>query len=104
MNETLDQQIERLKAEHGTLFRLDLPYNNGEATILLKSLDRVTYAAAAKLLEKDEMLATETILRSLTVGGDITAEDVIKDFESLRAAAPLLVEIITPKTGNVTRL
>lgn len=105
----LEKQIAELKAKHGALYRLDIPINlgknpEGEETLILKSLDRVTYSAGAKIMEKDELQAAELFLRSLTVGGTVDVEEIIKDFNALRAAAPLLVEIIAPKVGNVTKL
>lgn len=103
-NSMKKDEIKKLKAEHGTIYRLDIPTAEGEETLILKSLDRVTYSAGAKIMEKDELQAAELFLRSLTVGGTVDVEEIIKDFNALRAAAPLLVEIIAPKVGNVTKL
>ena len=102
--ESLENQIEELKAKHGVIFKLEVPTDSGEQILLLRKLDRVTYAAGSKLMEKNELDAAEMFLRSLTVGGTISVEEIIKDFDAMRTASALLAEIITPKRGNVTKL
>jgi hypothetical protein len=96
------EDLQELKAKYKTLFKLNIPTDNGEKTLYLRKLDRVTYSAGAKLMEKDELQAAEMFLRSLTVGGDV--EEIIADFDSLRVASSLLVEVIGTKTGNVAKL
>ena len=100
----LNEQISELKAKHGTIYKLDIPTDDGDKCLLLRKLDRVTYAAGSKLMQKDELQAAEMFLRSLTVGGDVDVEDIINDFDSLRIAASLLVDVIATKTGNVAKL
>jgi hypothetical protein len=95
--------LEELKAKYTTIYKLDIPTDEGEKVLYLRKLDRVTYSAGAKLMEKDELQAAEMFLRSLTVGGD-DVEEIIKDFDSLRVASALLVEVIGTRTGNVARL
>lgn len=91
-----------LKAKYGTIYKLDIPTDEGEKTLILRKLDRVTYSAGAKMMEKDELQAAEMFLRSLTVEGPV--EDIIKDFDALRVASTLLVEVIGTRTGNVAKL
>jgi len=44
------------------------------------------------------------ILKSLHIGGD-EISPVVNDFDSLRVASELLIDIITPRTGgNVAKL
>jgi len=98
----MEKVFNELKEKHSKIYWLDIPESdeNGEKTIFLRKIDRVTYSASQKLLEKDTLQATEMILRSLHVGGD-SVEDVINDFDQLRAASELLVDVITVKKGNV---
>jgi len=96
------QEIQEAKAKYGEIFKLDIPIGDAEVSLYLKKLDRVTYSAGAKLLEKDELQAAEMFLRSLTISGPV--EDVIKDFEALRIAASLLASVIGTRTGNVAKL
>jgi hypothetical protein len=98
-----EKEIKELKKDYPTLFKLEIPMDEGDKVLLLRKLDRVTYSAGLKLMEKDELQAAEFFLRSLTVGGD-SAEDVIKDFEALRIASGLLVNVIGTKSGNVQKL
>ena len=102
MAEITEKEIESLKAKHGEIFKLTIPLQDDEVVLILKKLDRVTYSAGSKLLEKDELLAAEMFLRSLTVAGPV--EDVIKDFEALRIAASLLGTVISTRSGNVAKL
>jgi hypothetical protein len=96
-------EIDEVKAKYGGIYKLEVPTDDGDKVIYLRKLDRVTYRAGAKLMEKDELLAAETFLRSLYVGGD-DVEEIIKDFDSLRTASALLVDVISTKTGNVAKL
>jgi len=98
----MEKVFNELKEKHSKIYWLDIPESdeNGEKTIFLRKIDRVTYSASQKLLEKDTLQATEMILRSLFVGGD-SVEGVINDFDQLRAASELLVDVITVKKGNV---
>ena len=99
----MEELIEQLKTKHSELFRLDIPTSNGDKVLILRKLDRVTYSAGMKIMEKDELQAAEVFLRSLTVGGD-NVEEIIKDFDALRTASQLLVDVIGVKKGNVARL
>lgn len=98
-----DKEIKDLKNAHGSIFQLDIPTDDGDKTIILRKLDRATYSAGSKLMEKDELLAAETFLRGLYVGGD-ELDPIIKDFEGLRVAASLLSDVIGTRTGNVRKL
>lgn len=91
-----------LKSKHGKVYKLDIPTDEGEKTLYLRKIDRLTYKAAMKMMEKDELDASEMILRALTVEGD--AEEIIKDFDALRVASSLLIEVIGTRTGNVAAL
>ena len=96
------KNINELKEKYGKIFKLEIPTDEGDKVLILRKIDRLTYKAAMKMMEKDELSASEMMLRALTVEGD--AEEVIKDLDSLRTAAALLVEVIGVKTGNVQAL
>ena len=100
----LEQQIKELKAKHGVIFKLEIPTDDGEEILLLRKLDRITYKAGSKILEKDEIEASEVFIRALTVGGTCDADKICKDFDALRTASSLLADIVAPKSGNVTKL
>ena len=101
MSKKVKVNIEELKAKYNTkkIYVLDIPTDEGEERLYLKKLDRLTYKAGIKMMEKDELLAAEMFLRSLTVEGDVEA--VIADFDALRVASQLLIEVIGVRTGNV---
>jgi len=91
-----------LKEKYGKVFKLDIPTDNGEKVLYLRKIDRLTYKAAMSMMEKDELEASAMILRALTVHGD--AEEIINEFDDLRVAGSLLVEVIGTRTGNVAVL
>lgn len=97
------KEIEDLKVKHGDeLFQLSVPVNGKENVFILREVDRTTYKAGIAMAESDEMEAASMYLRALCVFGDV--EPVIKNFASLRTAAGLLLDIVTPPKGNVVRL
>ena len=103
-NEFTPEILAELKQKHGELFKFEIPNSDETETtvLILRKLDRVTYSAGVKLLEKNELQAAELFLRALVVFGPV--EEVIKDFEKLRVASTLLATVVGTKTGNVTRL
>ena len=99
--------IEELKEKYGRIYELEIPFEDdaGEVTtefLYLRKLDRKTYSAGAKIMQKNEMQGVEMFLRSLTVQGDV--EKVISDFDALRTAAELIVEVIGVRPGNVRKV
>ena len=103
-NELTPEILAELKQKHGELFKFEIPNSDETETtvLILRKLDRVTYSAGVKLLEKNELQAAELFLRALVVFGPV--EEVIKDFEKLRVASGLLGTVVGVKPGNVTRL
>lgn len=98
-----EKKIEELKAKYSGLFKMEVPMSDGTTEeLILRDLDRKTFAAVSKIAAKDELQSVEVFLRSLTVDGD--AEKVIKDFKALLSASHLVTEIIEVKPGNVARL
>lgn len=95
--------VEELKEKYGVLYKMEVPMSDDSETVLyLKKVGRVDFSAGSKIMQKDEMQGVEYFLKALTVQGN--ADEVIKDFDALRAAAELLLEIITVKQGNISRV
>jgi len=95
--------IEELKEKFGPLYKLEVPMSDDTTTeLILKKVDRKNFDIGSKIIQKNEMQGVEFFLNSLTVKGD--PEPVIKDFDALRSAAELIIEIISVKTGNVQKL
>ena len=107
-NQNNAELIQELKQKHGLIYLLEIPVvdeTTGEEEIeclYVRKLDRKTYSAGSKISQKNETQGVEFFLRSLTVHGDV--EKVINNFDALRSATELIVEVISVKSGNVTRL
>lgn len=102
MNKAEIEKAEKeLKAKHGTVYTLTVPISEDEkqkATIFLRKMDRLCYQSVSKLMAKDELMAVESLLKTLHVGGD-KVELITDNFDALRAAANSVVEIIQAKEG-----
>ena len=100
----MEDQIEKLKALHSCdIFTLKVKNKAGEQlTVFLKELDRITYKSNSALIQKDEMLGVEGLLRSLWVGGDEVGK-IINDFKALRSAAVTLVPILEVEAGELKK-
>jgi hypothetical protein len=104
----LELTIAELKAKYGKLYELIVPVENedtGEVedvVLILRKLDRKTFSAAQKLLVKNELQAVELFIKSLTVQGDFNK--VLENFDALRTASELMIEIIGVNEGNVRAL
>jgi hypothetical protein len=98
------ENLEALKAKHGTLYTVTVPVGdeNKECTVYLKKMDRIVYSATLKLLESDPLDATEFLLKSLWVGGE-NVNIILEDFDALRSASNLMVEIIKSKEGSIKK-
>ena len=95
--------IEELKEKYGAIFKLEIPMSDGEQMdLIVKKVGRREFDAGSKILQKNEMQGLEFFLRSLTIQGD--PEAIISDFDAMRSAGELMADIISVKTGNVTRL
>lgn len=97
--------IDELKAKHGTVYTLEIPTNeNGTEilTVYLKKLDRQTYSAVSRIIQKDELQATEVLLKNLYVGGDELSK-IIDDFDNLRSASNAIVPILQAKEASLKK-
>jgi hypothetical protein len=98
--------IEELKSKYGSVNELTVPLDaEGEkiATIYLRDIDRKTYSAATKVIQKDELEGTEVILKNLYVGGD-NISLVIENFNALRACSVALVKLLTPYDATLKKI
>ena len=95
--------IDKTKKELGKAYELIVGTEEGDVCFILKPLDRVTYQAASKLYEVDNLKAIETYLRGMYAGGD-KLEPFLSDFENIRSAEIPLSEIIRTKGGNGRKL
>ena len=99
-------EISALKKTHGTVHELNVPINDDEteyATIYLKKLDRATYSAVAAIVDKDELQATEVMLKNLRIAGD-PVEKITSNFDALRAAVGQCVVLLRAKTGSLKKI
>lgn len=98
--------VEGLKRKHSTsvIWRVDIPLDGEEVTLYLKKLDRVTYLAATKVLQTDELQATEIFLKNLTVHGNEKLPQIINELDSLRAAQATLLEVLSVKEAGIKKL
>ena len=102
MNEA---DLQALKTKYGTVYTLTVPTNDEEteqATVYLKKVDRVIYASVSKLIQKDEMLGIESLLKSLYIGGD-KVEKITENFDALRSAEVSLRQILAVKEGSLKK-
>ena len=53
-------------------------------------------------MEKDELMAVESLSNSLYIGGD-DPKLIINDFDALRSAEVTLVDMIRPKHGTLKK-
>jgi hypothetical protein len=100
MEQTTEQQLREKYGEFYTLTVQDS--NNKDIITYLRKLDRTTYKVISKLMEKDELMAVESLLNSLYIGGD-DPKLIINDFDALRSAEVTLVDMIRPKHGTLKK-
>ena len=105
MKKDLQAEALKLKEKYGTIHLLEVPEteDNPAKVLILRKIDRVTYSAFQKILEKDTLQAAEMVLKSLRVGGD-EIKPIVDDLDQLRAAADCLIDILAAPKGNVVKL
>tara|TARA_R110000796_G_scaffold73842_5_gene165894 strand:- start:9151 stop:9462 length:312 start_codon:yes stop_codon:yes gene_type:complete len=97
--------FDELKKKHNVIYWLDIPASDeSEAKVIfLRKMDRLTYSAGQKILEKDTLQAAEMMIKSLFIGGDDLAP-IFADFDQFRVTADLMAEVMATKSGNVRKL
>jgi hypothetical protein len=101
----MSEELEKLKAKYGTVYTLVVPTNDEEteyATVYLKKVDRLIYASVSKMIQKDEMLGIESMLKSLWIGGD-KVEKITDNFDALRSAEVKLRELLYVKESSLKK-
>lgn len=101
----MNEGLEKLKAKYGTVYTLVVPTNDEEteyATVYLKKVDRLIYASVSKMIQKDEMLGIESMLKSLWIGGD-KVEKITDNFDALRSAEVKLRELLYVKESSLKK-
>lgn len=95
--------IEELKSKHGTVYTLTVEDSKGkEITVYLKEMDRVAFKAISSFMQKDEITGTESMLKSLYVGGD-DINLIIGDLQAIRNAGVTMLPILQTKTGELKK-
>ncbi len=98
--------LEELKKQHGTINELTVFLDEDgkeTSTIYLRKLDRKTYQAASRVIQKDELEGAEVLIKNLYVGGD-DYKIIIENFDALRAASIQLVKLLTPFEGSLKKV
>lgn len=101
----MNEEVEKLKSKYGTVYTLTVPTNDEEtehATVYLKKVDRLIYASVSKMIQKDEMLGIESLLKSLWIGGD-KVEKITDNFDALRSAELSLRQILAVKESSLKK-
>ncbi len=97
--------IEELKQKYGTVYTLEIPTSESGTeflTVYLKKLDRQTYSAVSRIIQKDELQATEVLLKNLYIGGDELVK-ITEDFDNLRSASNAIVPILQAKEASLKK-
>ena len=108
--EALLQELKELKAknEGKALFRIDVYLDDQEdeefkRSIIVRKPNRITRTAGEQMVQKDTFKAVEVYLRGMYIGGD-DLDEIIKNDDAIQAIGEPLIDIITVKKGNVTRV
>lgn len=99
------KELSELKAKYGTVYTLEIPLNDEsteKATVFLRKLDRVTFQVISKLIDKDVLKATESLINTLRVGGD-DAKLITEDFDALRSASNAIAEMLFAREGSLKK-
>lgn len=100
MEQTTEQQLQE---KYGTFYTLEVEDSNGKSIkVYLRKLDRKTYQVVSKLMEKDSLMAIESLIASLYIGGD-DYKLITEDFDALRSADSALIDMIRPKQGSLKK-
>lgn len=99
----MENEIEGLKAKYGDVYTLTVSNKNGDKiTVHLKELDRVVYKSVSSLIQKDELLGVESMLKSLWIGGDPVTK-ITDDFKALRSAGNALAPMLETEAGDLKK-
>ena len=105
MSKTNIDKYKELEKTHGKVHILKVPLDDEKtkfAILFLKSMTRTVYSMVSKMLEKDELQATEVLINSLWIGGD-DKELVTKDFEALHSASFVCGKLLKPREAELKK-
>ena len=98
-----DKLVVDLKKKHDEVYTLTVKNKSGEPiTVYLKGLDRITYKSNSALIQKDEMLGVESLLKSLWIGGDNVTK-ITNDFKALRSAGSTILPLLEVEAGELKK-
>lgn len=100
-----EDKLKELREKHKGCYELTVPLNDDgteTATVFLRKLDRVVYASVSKLIQKDELMAVESLLKSLHVGGD-DVKLITEDFDALRSASTGILPMLTARDASLKK-
>ena len=100
-----EKELAELKSKYGTVYTLTVPTNDEEtefAMVFLRKMDRVCYQSVSKLIQKDELQAVESLIKTLRIGGD-SASLICDSFDALRSAATAILPMIVAKQGELKK-
>lgn len=96
-------ELDELKKKYGDVYTLTVNNSKGEpVTVFLKEMDRQSYKSNTALIQKDELLGAEGILRSLWVGGDDVTK-ITDDFKALRNASVTIIPLLVAEAGELKK-
>jgi hypothetical protein len=97
------KEIGELKVKYGEIHTLTVNNKNGEpVTMILREIDRTVYKSISAIMQKDEMLGVEALLKNLRVGGD-KLEAITEDFKALRNASVTVIPLLEAETGELKK-
>lgn len=100
-----ENELKELREKHKGCYELTVPLNDEAtetATVFLRKIDRIVYASVSKLIQKDEMLAVESLLKSLYVGGD-ELKLIVEDFDALRSASTGILPMLVARDASLKK-
>lgn len=105
LSEKLLKEYNELVGKHKKVSILKVPLNDElteHAVLFLKPMDRAVYSSVNKVLEKDELQATQLLINSLWIGGD-AKELVTNEFETLQSASFVCGELLKPRKAELKK-
>ena len=98
------EEIKKLEKEHGTIFTIDVDFEEGEETVVLfgylKKPSRSTIGMALGIIDRDPLKAKEIILEKSWVAGD---ERIKKDDEACLSATTVLDEFLIVRRAGLKK-
>jgi hypothetical protein len=106
----LGEELKELKAKHESkkIYQLDVFLDDEEdeeykRTVFLVKPNRIVRTAGENMVQKDSFKALEVYLRGMYIGGDDVAE-IIKNDDAMVSIGEPILDIISVKKGNITRV